>query len=268
MALALDHNLKLRLVSTAILAPIVLFCLIQGGAWFAALLVIATLCMLLEWHQLTERQAYPQDLWLLLAPSFFAALLAFLGYYKLALMMLAAAFFVRLLGLLRPPRASVWPLVGLGYIMVPVIGLLSMMHQPHGYLTVLWLFLVVWASDIGGYFFGKGIGGPKIAPSISPKKTWSGLLGGMACSGLTGAAVAWHIHSPMGLVVGLSVALAVIAQVGDFFESKVKRLFDKKDSGQLIPGHGGILDRVDGLLAAAMVLWGAIVFDAYLTRPM
>ena len=150
-----------------------------------------------------------------------------------------------------------WWLIGLAYVGMPMIAMWWLRTLDSG-LVVLWVFLIVWATDIGGYFFGKGIGGPKLAPRISPKKTWAGLLGGMAFSVVVGFA----LHSlfslgPVALVVVLaSGALAIWAQAGDLLESGIKRHFGAKDSGELIPGHGGLLDRVDGLVfvAPAMAL--------------
>ncbi|MCH7931170.1 MAG: CDP-archaeol synthase, partial [Proteobacteria bacterium] len=128
--------------------------------------------------------------------------------------------------------------------------------------TVFWLFAVVWATDVGAYFAGRGVGGPKLLPRISPGKTWAGLVGGVVCAALVGAAAAALLdlpsHAPLILV---SALLAVVAQAGDLFESMVKRRFKAKDSGTLIPGHGGVLDRLDGLLAAAPVVAVITVFS-------
>ena len=145
-----------------------------------------------------------------------------------------------------------WWLVGVGYVAAPMLALAWLRDLDHG-LLVLWVFFIVWATDIGGYFFGKAIGGPKLAPKLSPKKTWAGLLGGMAFS----IAVGLLLHFVFGLVGGLFVIviasglLAAWAQAGDLLESGIKRHFGVKDSGGLIPGHGGLLDRVDGLVFVA-----------------
>ena len=122
------------------------------------------------------------------------------------------------------------------------------------------MLFVVWATDTGGYVIGKSIGGPKLCPKISPKKTWSGLLGAIAFSALTTyifVITMNHYYGsqlPMKFLVLSSVGLAIVSQVGDLFESKIKRYLEIKDSGNLIPGHGGIFDRVDGLLFAAPVV--------------
>lgn len=145
--------------------------------------------------------------------------------------------------------------LGLPYIMLPMIAMLWLRDVPDlGVWLVLWLVLVVWATDIGGYVVGRRVGGPRLAPRLSPNKTWSGLFGAMAAaallSGLLGLAVG---AAQPALLALLAAGLAVVAQIGDLAESAVKRHFGVKDSGTLIPGHGGLLDRVDGLLAAAPV---------------
>jgi phosphatidate cytidylyltransferase len=112
---------------------------------------------------------------------------------------------------------------------------------------VFWLMLVTWSTDIFAYFAGRGIGGPKLAPKISPNKTWAGLIGGMAGAGVVGALAAWLFDiAPPFIFVG--AAMGLLAQLGDLYESRLKRKWGVKDSGSIIPGHGGVLDRVDGLL--------------------
>jgi phosphatidate cytidylyltransferase len=153
----------------------------------------------------------------------------------------------------RRPAARV---AGLVYVIGAVLALLWLRHQPdYGRETVVWVVACVWATDIGGYFVGRSVGGAKLAPSISPGKTWAGLVGGMAFAAVASALA--------GLVFGLgdtwSLALfgaifGAVGQAGDLLESHAKRQAGVKDSGRLIPGHGGILDRVDGLMAVLVVV--------------
>jgi len=118
--------------------------------------------------------------------------------------------------------------------------------------VVFWLFCVVWATDTGAYFAGRSIGGPKLIPSISPNKTWAGLLGGMVAAAIAGGLVgAINPVLPALALAGLAGIVAVVSQAGDFTESALKRAFGVKDASQIIPGHGGVLDRLDGLLFAA-----------------
>jgi len=154
-----------------------------------------------------------------------------------------------------------WWLVGIGYVGMPMIAMWWLRTLDAGQM-VLWLFFIVWATDIGGYVFGKSIGGPKLAPKLSPKKTWAGLLGGMAFSVAVGVGLqlTFGIVSTMVVLVIASGLLAVWAQAGDLLESGIKRHFGVKDSGELIPGHGGLLDRVDGLVFVAPAMALLVVF--------
>jgi phosphatidate cytidylyltransferase len=124
----------------------------------------------------------------------------------------------------------------------------------YGFLAVVFLFAIVWATDIVAYFVGRAIGGPKLLPRVSPKKTWSGALGGTLAAVLMAIAVAEALASPGFLALALlGVLLSVFAQIGDLFESFLKRKFGAKDSSQLIPGHGGLMDRLDGFVTAVVL---------------
>ncbi len=159
----------------------------------------------------------------------------------------------RLCGGARSPAARAsWLAVGCVYIAAPCIAMVWLRAVPHGRETIIWLLAVVWATDVGAYFTGRGLGGPKLAPRISPGKTWSGLAGGVVAAAAAGFASAGllGVAGPWRLAVAAAL-LALVAQGGDLWESMVKRRFGVKDSGTLIPGHGGVLDRLDGLMAAA-----------------
>ena len=153
-------------------------------------------------------------------------------------------------------RQLLWTVGGIAYIAPAAAMLLYLRQAPGGFGNVLTVIALVAAIDIGAYFTGRAIGGPKIAPSISPSKTWAGLLGGVLgaeavlflASNLSGA------QADVLSIVGLGIAAAVLAQAGDFFESWMKRRAGVKDSGGLIPGHGGLFDRVDGLIAVCFLL--------------
>lgn len=140
-----------------------------------------------------------------------------------------------------------WKLFGLAYIVIPSVSLFEIINLPNGEKIIYFLFVLVWLSDIGGYLFGKMIGGYKLAPEISPNKTWAGFFGGIFLA-IIGASF-FQI-----LPIFYIIILSIVAQLGDLFESKIKRVFNIKDSGNLIPGHGGILDAVDGLITTAPIL--------------
>ena len=147
-----------------------------------------------------------------------------------------------LAGLVSRRLALAW---GLVYVGIPAFAL--MVLEWARFDIVFWLMLVTWSSDIFAYFAGRAIGGPKLAPTISPNKTWAGLIGGMGGAAVIGAAAAYAFDlGPVFLLAGAPMGL--IAQLGDLYESRVKRRAGVKDSGTLLPGHGGVLDRLDGLL--------------------
>ena len=142
------------------------------------------------------------------------------------------------------------------YSIAAVLALLWLRHQPLlGRETILWIVVCVWATDVGAYFLGSLAGGAKLAPRISPSKTWSGLVGGMCFSAVASSASGLVFDAgdtPVLALAGLGIAL--VAQAGDLFESAAKRAVGVKDSGRLIPGHGGLLDRIDGLIAVLVAV--------------
>ena len=150
-----------------------------------------------------------------------------------------------------------WTIAGSTYIALAVICILELRASTnYGSLTIYWLFGLVWSADIFAYIIGRKIGGPKIAPNLSPKKTWAGFFGAILGATIIGLLVAIYLgkENNWQLVV-FSATLGVVSQIGDLLESWFKRRFGKKDMGSLIPGHGGLFDRVDGLLAASIVCW-------------
>jgi phosphatidate cytidylyltransferase len=157
-----------------------------------------------------------------------------------------------------------WLALGVPYVGLPCLALSWLRAMPQdglrampqdGLVTLLWVLVLVWATDTGAYVSGRKIGGPKLAPRISPNKTWAGLFGGMAAAAMVGLAAAVLVAGVSPWVAALlGAALAIVEQGGDLFESAVKRHFGVKDSSNLIPGHGGVLDRVDGLLSVSLVV--------------
>ncbi len=148
---------------------------------------------------------------------------------------------------------ALWYLAGFAYAGVAALSLLLIRERAEdGLALVLWVFIVTWSTDIGAYFTGRTVGGPKLAPSISPGKTWAGFYGGVAAATVFGGL--WAVFTRMNLVLLLLAPLfAVASQGGDLFESWMKRRSGMKDSGRWLPGHGGVFDRVDGLLPVAIL---------------
>lgn len=155
-----------------------------------------------------------------------------------------------------------WQVGGFAYTLIAALSLLWIRDRAEdGLALIVWVFLVTWATDIGAYFAGRAIGGPKLAPTVSPNKTWAGLYGGVAATTLIGGA--WVLLTGLNLVLLLLAPLfAVAAQGGDLFESWMKRRAGVKDSGRWLPGHGGIFDRLDGLLPVAILTAIAVIAGA------
>jgi phosphatidate cytidylyltransferase len=147
-------------------------------------------------------------------------------------------------------------LLTVAYTLAAIVALLWLRHQPgDGRETIIWIVACIWATDIGAYAVGRAAGGAKLAPRISPGKTWSGLFGGMAWAAVASSAVGYAFGlGHTFTLAAIGAGLAVVGQMGDLFESAAKRRAGVKDSGTLIPGHGGLLDRVDGLLAILVVV--------------
>ncbi len=151
-----------------------------------------------------------------------------------------------------------WTTVGAAYVALAVAALIALRGstESDGAVTVYWMFVLVWAADSAAYFVGRSVGGPKLAPKISPKKTWSGFFGALAGAAIVGGVLAFYLEkSDVWPLVLCSGVLGGVGQVGDLLESWFKRRFHKKDMSGLIPGHGGLFDRVDGLLAVAASCW-------------
>jgi phosphatidate cytidylyltransferase len=223
-----NADLKARTLSAIVMVAISGTALWLGGiAWTAFVLLVAT-GVLWEWNKLSRK--------------------------------IAASWWGR----------ALWLVAGVVYVGVAAEMLLIL--RASSIIPIIMATCGVIATDVGAYFAGRAIGGPKIAPRVSPSKTWSGLIGGMAGASIaiyviTGPAIDAYPHEDMGwFSIFTGCALAIIAQTGDFYESWMKRRAGVKDSGKLIPGHGGLFDRLDGLLAVLFVA-GAIMVAHYLTQP-
>ena len=246
-------NLRLRMVASIGMIAVALVALLLGGVGMWLLAVIVCLFMMAEWADLAkvDRKTKRMSQFALSVPLALMSPLA-AGPHFFVLGVLGAAFFFVAI-VTRNARLA----AGTLYCGLPVFALLLIREQPDtGLVSALWALSLVWATDIGAFFAGRSLGGPKLAPGISPAKTWSGLIGGVLLASL----VAYAIQVGYGLSPMLVLAtpvLAVLAQAGDLFESALKRRAGVKDSGNILPGHGGVLDRLDGVvpvLPIAMLL--------------
>ena len=242
-----------RAASAVVLAPMAIGCVLAGGGVFAALVALCACLMSYEWSRLSEPGAAERAAILNGAVLVGMVILAYAGRpAEAALLGIGGVGLVAGAAWLR--RSSVlWPVLGLLYIGVPSVALVWLRVGPEqGARLILWTLVLVWAVDTGAYAVGRTFGGPRLVSRISPGKTWSGLAGGVAAGALAGfVGGAWlDVGAPPALA-GLGVLLACLEQGGDLAESAFKRRWRAKDAGHLIPGHGGRLDRLDGLLAVA-----------------
>lgn len=260
------RDLRKRALSAAVLGPAAITCIWLGAEPWTALMAIAAAILAWEWVHLCGRQTRSVPgigvpVFVLAAGTLSVmerpvpALLALLAGFAVTWVMAAAhGSWPRRE---RVPQQPVGRLAaGVLYIGLAGIALIELRHDnAAGQANVLFLFLVVWASDIGAYMAGRAFGGPKLAPMVSPNKTWSGALGGVGFAMVAGSLAAVLLVAGSSVLAAAVVALvlSVAAQAGDLLESAIKRHFRVKDTSSLIPGHGGLLDRLDGVLAAAPV---------------
>jgi phosphatidate cytidylyltransferase len=240
-------DLWVRSLSAAVLTPVALAALWFGGLAWAALVGLAMAGLGYEWARLAAAGARPRGalswisvllsvVWVITCLAGPPAALAALAVFTLIMLWLAGRFAA----------------AGLPYAALGGISLLWLRVQPnYGFGDTLVVVAVIWGTDIGAYVVGRVIGGKKLAPRISPGKTWSGSIGGLLVGAVAGGIAVAVLHGNFGLAILIGACLSVAAQAGDLAESAIKRKLGVKDSGDTIPGHGGLFDRLDGFLAAA-----------------
>ena len=249
-------DLKLRFLSAIVLGPAVLAATYYGGFPFVALVTLAGVLFLSEWLTMTGTAQFQRHAVAGYAAVFLAAGLYFYGQGLacIGIILLGAGLVYGLAGFSREGR---WAAEGVLYSGLASYSLLAARSGEGGVVFVFFLLTVVWATDIFAYFAGRTFGGPKLWARVSPKKTWSGAIGGLVSAVILGVGLV-HLfgQQELGKWAMLAFGLSVISQAGDLLESAIKRRFNVKDSGGLIPGHGGIMDRVDGLVAPAILAAG------------
>lgn len=245
-------NLALRIISAAILAPLALLTAYLGRWPFALFWGVAAIAVLWEWVVLVAGPSYRMIFSGCAVAVAIAGFVGWLGRPIAALLMvglgaLAGAIFA-------PSERRLWVTVGIGYAGAMLLAPTFLRADDvYGFVAIVLVFAVVWTTDILGYFAGRTFGGPKLLPAVSPKKTWSGAIAGTVGAMITALVVAglFGLSTKLAIVV-IALVLSVLAQVGDLFESWVKRQFGAKNSSHLIPGHGGVMDRLDGFWAAVV----------------
>lgn len=245
-------DLGLRAISAAALIPAVLYDVWVGGVWFNLLVALVAVLVAQEWVRLVHRDD-PIQFALHAAAGLCGAFLPAQSGAAAALISIAVLWLVSALVVkLRDSAPTKWSWLGVPYAGLPALAL-SLLHLDpgDGARAVVWVMVTVWAADTLAYFAGRTIGGPKLAPVLSPKKTWAGLGGAIVGSALASALFALAAGLPVLGLALVAAPMAIVEQAGDLFKSALKRFYGVKDSGTLIPGHGGVIDRVDGLLAVA-----------------
>lgn len=252
----MSKELKLRIISAIVLAVIVLSVTWIGGKTFTLLWAVAAILILKEFNRICSTKiSIAQNISAFIA--LFLILAAWLmGDRQTAFLIFGVGGSVLALWQFIFTR-SLWGALGLIYSAVPFFAMSDLRSDNYnGLVVIMLLYFCVWGADVFAYFSGRTIGGPKLAPKISPNKTWSGFIGS-----LVGALFLSYLvdvtagFEPIFVFFVIMLLAAVVSQLGDLMESSIKRRFDVKDSGSIIPGHGGVLDRVDGLVVAAVFLW-------------
>jgi phosphatidate cytidylyltransferase len=247
------HNFVLRVISALVLAPLALAAAYYGGWPFALFWTAAAVAVLWEWIALVAGPGHRLMFSSCASAIAVAALVDWRGRPIVAILLvglgaLAATIFA-------PRGRRLWIVGGIFYAGAMLLApLLLRAGGADGFLALIALFAIVWTTDVLGYFAGRAIGGPRLCPPISPRKTWSGAAAGALGAMLVcaGGARAIGTYNPIAIAL-LAFVLSVVAQLGDLLESWIKRQFGAKDASHLIPGHGGVMDRLDGFWAAALV---------------
>lgn len=245
-----SRNLLMRVLAAAVLAPAAIAIAYAGGWLWLGLVTLAAIGLYVEWLTIVGART-PRVMAAGIVTLFGAALWLGIGrigptYVIVVLGLIVAA-------LLSPHRRR-WAALGGCYAFAALIAsVLLRLDQVWGFTALMFVLLIVWVTDIGGYFAGRGIGGPKLWPRVSPKKTWAGAIGGFVLSlAIAGGFAALGYGQAVPLLL-LAAVLSIASQLGDLFESAVKRRFGVKDSSHIIPGHGGLMDRLDGFVAAVVL---------------
>lgn len=267
MAQGLKKNqLLLRVLSALVMLPVAIYIIMIGGLPLFILISLLSVIILSEWNGICEKKAFSL---LFFVQSICTVLLLFqlkMGYTYMEYAFLSSIVSIIAVSYLINAKV-IWAVSGFLYAFVPSYSVL-LIQENFGSLLLLWMMLLIWGMDTGAYFVGKNVGGPKMSPKISPNKTWSGLIGGTITAMLL--AYVFYLNTEVQnmeifdnalILLILSGSLAILSQIGDLAESAVKRRFSVKDSGSIIPGHGGVMDRVDGILfvAPAILLISSIM---------
>jgi phosphatidate cytidylyltransferase len=241
----------MRVIAALVLAPSAIAIAWAGGWFWAALVTLAVIGLYVEWLIVVGAAPRTRVMAAGIAALAIAGLCLALARLDIALAALALG--LAAVTLLSSEERG-WAAAGFCYAAAAeTASVLVRLDAAAGFAALMMVLLIVWVTDIGGYFAGRGFGGPKLWPRVSPKKTWAGAIAGFIASEAIAAVFAGFGAGKMGPMLLLGAALSIASQLGDLVESAVKRRFGVKDSSHIIPGHGGLLDRLDGLVAAVLL---------------
>jgi phosphatidate cytidylyltransferase len=264
VAARLGNDFRVRLASGVVMATAAALLTVAGSVPFAVLVAAAALLVSWEWGRLVHGPENGAVLAVLLGTTGVAAFLAAIGYVALGLLALPIG--AILATVLSLGRNSLFSALGIFYAGFPAVALIWLRSDPwHGLLATVFVIAIVATSDTAAFFSGRLLKGPLLWERVSPNKTWAGMIGALAACAVVGALFWFAVPEGSALRLGVTGAvLSFVAQVGDLAESALKRRFGAKDAGSLIPGHGGVMDRVDGVIAAASAVGlVAVVVDVY-----
>ncbi len=253
----MQNEVLVRTVSALILGVLVLALTWTGGVPFRLLAVTIMLLLFYEWFRIVEKKHLSATDRIVGGVTMLATAVAIMITMPLLALACCLAGAIILTVLRRIEGHDLYAPLGLLYAGFFGIAFTALRgSEPTGWMAIIIVFAVIWATDVFAFFGGRSIGGPKLAPQISPKKTWSGFLSGLAGGVVCGIIAGWILGAPeIVLLAFLCGALSIVGQIGDLFESGLKRHFDVKDSSDLIPGHGGVMDRVDSLVFAVIAAY-------------
>jgi len=246
-----SRNLLVRVLAALVLAPLAIAIAYAGGWLWATLVTLACIGLYVEWLMIIGLAREMRVTASGVVALAIGGICLIAGRIEAALIVLAIGLVA--VALVSPERRN-WTATGFLYAAAAEIAaVLVRLDSDTGFTALMFVLLVVWVTDIGGYFVGRGIGGAKLWPRVSPKKTWAGAVGGFVASLVIAASFAASGLGKTGALLLIAAFFSIVSQLGDLFESAVKRRFGVKDSSQIIPGHGGLLDRLDGFVAAVVV---------------
>lgn len=250
-----SSNLYMRVVAALVLAPLTVAIAWIGGWPWACIVIAAAALLYFEWLMIVGASGNRFAVAIGIAALAIAGVCLMMRRTDLALGIVAGSI---ALAAVAGRGQRGWVASGLVYAAAALLAAILVRRDAEfGFVALMFVLLIVWVTDIGGYFAGRSIGGPKLWPRVSPKKTWAGAIGGLVLGLAVAAAFAWLGFGGMLALLMLGAVLSIVSQLGDLFESAIKRRFDVKDSSHIIPGHGGLLDRLDGFVAA--IVFAALI---------